>query len=86
VMQCADDNPYEAPQAESGAQNARKANPSRSIVMSIVCACLAPLWTVLVIAAVMPSTTPSTARILFLIIGEIPAIFLVWLAIKFGKR
>jgi hypothetical protein len=70
------ENPYEAPQVESGVQNATKASRGRSVWLAGLCMLLAPLWIVLVIAMVVPNTTPSAARILFLIIGIIPAFLL----------
>ena len=84
-----DDNPYEAPQVASRVQHATKASRGRSVWLAGLCMLLAPLWIVLVIAMVVPNTTPSAARVLFLITGIIPAFLLFWFGgglVSVGRR
>lgn len=80
-----DDNPYEAPRTDSGSRQEWASNRGRPVWLALLCIVLGPLWSVLAIAMVLSSMEPSTARMWFMVLGQLPAVFLFWIAFQLGR-
>jgi hypothetical protein len=92
-----DENPYQAPRVEDDLPRQRAPNRSRSISLAGLCVFFGLVWFIFVIAIVAHSvetvvggkqvTLPTTGeRVLWLLIGVIPGIWLFWMARRLVRR